>query len=60
MRGLSFYICIGKWAGFGIEVSKSTLRLTLGWLAIAVVNQDIERLLNESLKVIKKLIEDDK
>lgn len=45
MKGYTFYICFGKYGGFNFEFNKRTKRICLGFISIALINKDIERLL---------------
>ena len=48
--GLTLYVCIGKWGGVGIKWDMG-LRVTLGWLSIALLYIDIERMTSDALAV---------
>lgn len=41
-RGITFYICFGRWAGFRAWANKSSVRIGLGFVSIAVVFYDVE------------------
>lgn len=43
-KGLSFYICFGKYAGFGLEgdIRDRAFRLVLGWVSFGCLPVDIE------------------
>lgn len=46
MKGLSFYISIGSYAGFRIDYGYPTLlRIVLGWIAFTVIMVDLDELI---------------
>jgi len=54
-RGLTAYICFGAYGGFHIGIDAG-LRITLGWVSMALVFMDVEKtiiLLNGLLKYYK-------
>ncbi|KKN70433.1 hypothetical protein LCGC14_0431280 [marine sediment metagenome] len=59
-KGLTIYLCFGKWAGFHFRADPRTdfaFQLTLGWVSLAIVTYDIEvvlRLLIEKLDLTNK------
>lgn len=46
--GLTIYICFGRYGGFGIRRDMG-IRITLGWVSVALVFLDIERLAGNAL-----------
>jgi len=45
-KGLSPYICIGKWAKPGITISNVLWRVCFGWVSFGICLFDLERLIN--------------
>ena len=48
-KGLTFYICFGKYAGFHFRANPKTdyaFQLILGWVSLAIVTYDIEVVLS--------------
>jgi len=43
---MTFYVCFGKYAGFNFEWDRRTKRILLGIVSIALINQDIEVMLD--------------
>jgi hypothetical protein len=43
-QGLSFYLCFGKYAGFGIQgkIQELAFRIVLGWVSFGCFPIDIE------------------
>ena len=56
MNGLSFYICVGKYAGFKKEINKRCLRIVLGWVSIAILFYDFEIQLENIVKKYRKIV----
>jgi hypothetical protein len=55
MKGVTFYICLGKYGGFRC-VWDAGMRITLGWIGIAIVLFDLEcamKLLYEQIDELK-------
>lgn len=44
-KGLTFYICFGKYGGFGFNKDGDSFRVCLGWVSFCVLFFDIESLL---------------
>jgi|GEM_PF-5371955 len=57
--GVSVYVCFGRWAGFGIshEMGNGVFRIVLGWVAIGLLNFDIEVLLAMVEQQAKRMTE---
>jgi hypothetical protein len=53
-RGLSFYICFGKFAGFHVEITNITFRVVLGWISFAILFADIEVMIDETIDALKE------
>jgi len=54
MKGLSFYICFGKWGKPRIDIDKQCFRIVLGFVAFAVLFYDLEMLLENAMKRINR------
>ena len=54
MNGLTFYICIGKYGGFGIRPDGPALRIVLGWICICFMLTDIEIILDDVYKLLQQ------
>ncbi len=53
-KGFSFYICIGKYAGFKVEYilkPEFWFRILLGFISISICCRDIEVLLEDALEI---------
>lgn len=46
MKGLSFYMCFGKNAGFRTEFTKRIYRIVLWRVSFAILRCDIEQLMD--------------
>lgn len=53
MNGFTVYVCVGRWAGFHILVDGPSLRIVLGWVAIAFCAFDIEVFLEEFAELLE-------
>lgn len=53
MSGVSFYICIGPYGGFGMR-RDCGIRVVLGWMCIALIFVDIEVMMGAVAKKIKE------
>jgi len=51
MRGLTLYICFGRYGGFKVNVATKPfmVRLSLGWMAVSLLRMDIESVLEHFL-----------
>ena len=60
-KGLTLYMCIGKYAGFGYRVDGPSFRITLGWISFSIGFFDIERacvkVMHRNVR-LKKMIEE--
>ena len=52
---MTFYVCFGKDAGFRFEFNKRVKRIVLGKFSIAIVNNDIEILIDKLINKIDAL-----
>jgi hypothetical protein len=50
MKGLSFYIAIGKWGGFNIGFLSGPIifRIVLGWFAFVIMSRDVDVMLHDT------------
>lgn len=42
MKGMTFYVVFGQYAGFRTEISPRVVRLVLGWVSLGIWKLDIE------------------
>ena len=51
MKGLTFWICLGKWAQpvLQIEDKPFMIRFVFGWLSILLIAVDMDRMVGELL-----------
>ena len=55
IKGLSFYICIGEWSGFKIDLMGTNVkRICLGWISFGVLLYHLECVLYLLSKEILK------
>jgi hypothetical protein len=54
-KGLSFYICFGKYGGFSCINDKVSVRVVMGFISIGVFKNDIEETLSNCLERISEL-----
>ena len=50
-KGLTFYICFGRYSGFKITFGK----ILLGWVSVAITLNDLEVSVQEMIKEIREL-----
>jgi hypothetical protein len=57
MKGLSFYVSVGSYAGFKIDSGDPTLiRIVLGWVAIAILFIDLDELFGNLVEAQSKTL----
>jgi len=55
MKGLTFYICFGRYGGFGYNKDGNSFRITLGWVSFCVMLLDIEVMLHKLVVVAQEV-----
>jgi hypothetical protein len=53
-KGLTAYICIGKWSGFHVRFTRLDCGVWLGWVSLSIVAMDIEQAMGLLLSVTKE------
>lgn len=52
--GITFYICIGGWDSPTLTIDRLSIRLCLGFIAVAILFRDLEVFMIDADEVIQK------
>jgi hypothetical protein len=56
---MSFYMCLGKWSGLGIEINYITgIRVILGWLVFGIVPYHMENMMTSAISMGGKVMQE--
>jgi len=57
--GFTFYVVFGRYGGFGLKKDGDSIRLTLGWVGIAIMFFDMELMLGDVIKRVNQMQTDE-